>query len=96
MCSLPDDGDLDQKALTCQKAEHTFPGVPCGIMDQFISVMGAEGHALLIDCRSAGLLDLLHRDAFLVYVILFLAIFKFIHSTFDVDIFWRNTQGNLH
>ncbi|XP_069809432.1 galactokinase [Dendropsophus ebraccatus] len=48
----PDDGDLVQKALTCQKAEHTFPGVPCGIMDQFISVMGKEGHALLIDCRS--------------------------------------------
>ena len=39
------------KALACQKAEHTFPGMPCGIMDQFISVMGKEGHALLIDCR---------------------------------------------
>lgn len=41
------------KALACQKAEHTFAGMPCGIMDQFISVMGKEGHALLIDCRSA-------------------------------------------
>ena len=40
------------KALVCQKAEHTFAGMPCGIMDQFISVMGKEGHALLIDCRS--------------------------------------------
>ncbi len=40
------------KALLCQKAEHTFAGVPCGIMDPFISVMGREGHALLIDCRS--------------------------------------------
>uniref|UniRef100_A0A8C5PUJ8 Galactokinase n=1 Tax=Leptobrachium leishanense TaxID=445787 RepID=A0A8C5PUJ8_9ANUR len=48
----PDDGDLTQKALACQKAEHTFPGVPCGIMDQFISVLGKDGHALLIDCRS--------------------------------------------
>ncbi|KAM4692044.1 galactokinase [Rhinophrynus dorsalis] len=48
----PDDGDTVQKALACQKAEHTFAGVPCGIMDQFISVMGREGHALLIDCRS--------------------------------------------
>ncbi|KAG8444361.1 hypothetical protein GDO86_009522 [Hymenochirus boettgeri] len=47
-----DDGDAVQKALTCQKSEHTFAGVPCGIMDQFISVMGREGHALLIDCRS--------------------------------------------
>ncbi|XP_010118457.1 PREDICTED: LOW QUALITY PROTEIN: galactokinase, partial [Chlamydotis macqueenii] len=48
----PDDGDLVAKALVCQKAEHTFASMPCGIMDQFISVMGKEGHALLIDCRS--------------------------------------------
>ncbi|NXA58657.1 GALK1 Galactokinase, partial [Mohoua ochrocephala] len=48
----PDDGDSVAKALACQKAEHTFAGMPCGIMDQFISVMGREGHALLIDCRS--------------------------------------------
>ena len=43
--------DLKAKALTCQKAEHTFAGMPCGIMDQFISVMGKEGHALLLDCK---------------------------------------------
>ncbi|NXF30222.1 GALK1 Galactokinase, partial [Nyctibius bracteatus] len=48
----PDDGDMVAKALACQKAEHTFASMPCGIMDQFISVMGKEGHALLIDCRS--------------------------------------------
>lgn len=42
---------LVQKAMVCQKAEHMFAGVPCGIMDQFISVMGIEGHALLIDCK---------------------------------------------
>ncbi|XP_071620681.1 galactokinase isoform X2 [Heliangelus exortis] len=47
----PDDGDLVAKAMACQKAEHVFAGMPCGIMDQFISVMGKEGHALLIDCR---------------------------------------------
>ena len=40
------------KALLCQKAEHEFAGVPCGIMDQFISVMGRENHLLLLDCRS--------------------------------------------
>ncbi|CAH1793687.1 unnamed protein product, partial [Owenia fusiformis] len=43
---------LTQKALLCQKAEHEYAGMPCGIMDQFISTMGKEGHALLIDCRS--------------------------------------------
>lgn len=39
------------KALRCQKAEHTFAGMPCGIMDQYISAMGAAGSLLLIDCR---------------------------------------------
>ncbi|XP_075889796.1 galactokinase isoform X1 [Nelusetta ayraudi] len=48
----PDDGDKVSKALACQQAEHTHGGVPCGIMDQFVSVLGREGHALLIDCRS--------------------------------------------
>ena len=43
---------LKEKALLCQKAEHEFANVPCGIMDQCISVMGQEGHALLLDCRS--------------------------------------------
>ncbi|KAK5640775.1 hypothetical protein RI129_009322 [Pyrocoelia pectoralis] len=40
------------KALACQKAENDFVGMPCGIMDQFISFMGKEGNALLIDCRT--------------------------------------------
>ena len=41
-----------EKALLCQKAEHEFANVPCGIMDQFISVMGRQNHLLLLDCRS--------------------------------------------
>jgi galactokinase len=41
-----------EKALLCQKAEHEFAGVPCGIMDQFISVMGKQNTLLLLDCRS--------------------------------------------
>lgn len=40
------------KALICQKAEHTFANMPCGIMDQLISVCGQRNRALLIDCRS--------------------------------------------
>lgn len=35
-----------------QVAEHTFPGVQCGIMDQFASVFGKQDHALKLDCRS--------------------------------------------
>lgn len=35
-----------------QKAENEFVGVQCGIMDQFINVMGKKDHALRLDCRS--------------------------------------------
>ena len=46
--------DPVEKALLAQKAEHDFAGVPCGIMDQFISALGREGHLLLLDCRTRG------------------------------------------
>lgn len=35
-----------------QKAEHDFPGVNCGIMDQFANMMGKKDHVILLDCRS--------------------------------------------
>ena len=44
--------DPVQKALLCQKAEHNYAQMPCGIMDQLIAVMGQSGHAMLLDCRS--------------------------------------------
>ncbi len=44
--------DPIKKALICQKAEHLFAKMPCGIMDQMISVLGQEGHAMLLDCRT--------------------------------------------
>jgi galactokinase len=44
--------DPVDKALLCQKAEHEYAGMPCGIMDQFISVMAKENNLLLLDCRS--------------------------------------------
>ncbi len=40
------------KALLCQRAEHDFAGVPCGIMDQFTSILAQQNHAVLLDCRS--------------------------------------------
>lgn len=45
--------ELDEKsiALICQKAEHSYAGVPCGIMDQTIVASGKAGHAMLLDCR---------------------------------------------
>jgi galactokinase len=44
--------DKTDLALLCQRAENQFVGVNCGIMDQFISVMGQRDHALFLDCRS--------------------------------------------
>lgn len=46
--------DIDKITLIkmAQKAEHVFVGVLCGIMDQFASVMGQEGQAIRLDCRS--------------------------------------------
>jgi galactokinase len=38
----------------CQRAERNFVGMPCGIMDQYISVFGRAGSAVEIDCRSLG------------------------------------------
>lgn len=45
---------LDRVALAqlCQRAEHNFPGVQCGIMDQFANMMGQKDHVVLLDCRS--------------------------------------------
>ena len=39
-------------ARLCQRAERNFVGMPCGIMDQYISVFGEEHAAICLDCRS--------------------------------------------
>lgn len=44
--------DPVEKALLCQKAEHDYPGMPCGIMDQFASTLCTADHLMLLDCRS--------------------------------------------
>ena len=41
-------------ALLCQRAERNFVGMPCGIIDQYISVFGRRNSAVEIDCRSLG------------------------------------------
>jgi len=43
--------DLPALALLCQKAENDYVGMPCGIMDQSVSLMAEKGSALLLDCR---------------------------------------------
>jgi galactokinase len=39
-------------AQLCQRAENQYVGVNCGLMDQFASACGMEGHALRFDTRS--------------------------------------------
>ena len=39
-------------ATLCQRVEHRYAGVMCGIMDQFASGLGRSNHALLLDCRT--------------------------------------------
>jgi galactokinase len=41
-----------ERALLCQRAEHDFSGVPCGIMDQFAITFARADQALLLDCNS--------------------------------------------
>lgn len=42
----------EEKPLLCQKAEHVFAKMACGIMDQFISALAEKDCAMLLDCRS--------------------------------------------
>ena len=42
---------LEERALLCQRAEHEWAGVPCGILDQFSIAFAQQGHLLRLDCR---------------------------------------------
>lgn len=48
-------GTAVEVAQRCQRAEQIATGVPCGILDQLISVGGVMGHALLLDCETLSL-----------------------------------------
>ena len=39
-------------ARLCQRAENTFVGMACGLMDQFAAACSRDGQALLLDCRT--------------------------------------------
>ena len=42
---------LAELARLAQRAENEYVGMPCGIMDQSVSLMAQSGNALLLDCR---------------------------------------------
>ncbi len=39
-------------ALLCQRAEHNYPGVNCGIMDMYASINGKKDQVILLDCKN--------------------------------------------
>jgi galactokinase len=47
--------DGRRMAAVCQRAESSWVGVQCGIMDQMAVAEGRAGHAMLIDCRDLEL-----------------------------------------
>jgi galactokinase len=50
----PGDGQLDPVTLAqvARRAEVEAVGMPCGVMDQMISMLGRAGHALFLDTRT--------------------------------------------
>lgn len=56
-------------AELCQEAEFVATGVPCGIMDQLVSVAGVQGHGLLIDCATLTYVPVPIPDDVSVWVI---------------------------
>ncbi len=53
MCGLADTDKIPtmpELAVIGQRTENEFVGLNCGIMDQFASACGKEGHAMLLNC----------------------------------------------
>jgi galactokinase len=44
--------DRIKLSVIAQKAEHSYPGVKCGIMDMFASLNGKKDNVLLLDCNT--------------------------------------------
>ena len=70
----------EEIALIGQKAEHTFAGVNCGIMDQFASVFGKKNNVIKLDCTT--LEYEYHKASFKEYqLVLFDSCVKHTHLT---------------
>jgi galactokinase len=63
--------DLDgvTAALMGQEAENDFVGCNCGIMDQLISAMGQQGHAMLLDCKDLSFEDAPIPDDLAIFIV---------------------------
>jgi galactokinase len=52
-----------------QAAENNFVGCNCGIMDQLISAMGLETHAMLLDCRHLSFEDAPIPESLSIFIV---------------------------
>lgn len=56
-------------ALLGQQAENDFVGCNCGIMDQLISAMGQQDHAMLLDCKDLSFEDAPIPDDLTLFIV---------------------------
>ena len=56
-------------ALIGQQAENDFVGCNCGIMDQLISAMGQQGHAMLLDCKDLSFEEAAIPDDLTLFIV---------------------------
>ncbi len=81
-------------ALIGQKAEHTFVGVNCGIMDQFASVFGKKNRVIKLDCTT--LAHEYHKANFKEYSLLLLdSNVKHTHLTSGYNVRRREVEEGL-
>ncbi|CAN0486662.1 unnamed protein product, partial [Scytosiphon promiscuus] len=52
-----------------QWSDHNFVGVPCGIMDQFVSALAVANSTLLVDCRTNAFETVPLDDPDVVFVV---------------------------
>jgi galactokinase len=74
-------------AKLCQRAEVGFVGMPCGIMDQYVSVFGKTGNAVEIDCRSVT-----HRYVPLPGEVTFLAVNTMVKHALGTSAYRQRVQ----
>lgn len=74
-------------AKLCQRAEVGFVGLPCGIMDQYVSVFGRANSAVALDCRS-----LQHRYAPLPGAVTFLAVNTMVKHALGTSAYRQRVQ----
>jgi galactokinase len=60
---------VPELAQVCQRGEHLATGVPSGVMDQLVALLGRAGHASLIDCRTFAAEPIALPDGLAVLVV---------------------------